>query len=147
RAPDHHQLRVLRAKYPRHIPELYRTVLDRRPELDSGALPWAVIRSKLPATEKLGLLQYAAGNEDNRHRLPAFWALKELDQKQFDALLLATIMAFPHDVVVGPYCACPEPHIAKLANESDEPQVWQALEKTARRAAVGLRLELLHQFA
>jgi hypothetical protein len=143
---DSHQLRVLLARYPKHIPVLYRTVLDKRPEVDSWPLAEAVTRSKLPAKEKLGLVLYAAGHKDNRHRLPAFRALKELDQKQFDALLLATIKALPDDVP-GPYWTCPESYIARLANESDEPQVWQALGEVAKRAAVGFRMQLLNHFA
>jgi hypothetical protein len=37
--------------------------------------------------------------------------------------------------------------IAHLATACDEPQVWQALEKVAKRAAVGFRMELLSHFA
>ncbi len=144
--PDAYPLRVLLAKYPKHIPALYRTVLDNRPELDSWSLAETVTRSKLPAKEKLGLFLYAAGHKDNRHRLPALRAIKELDQKRFDALLLATIKAFSDDVP-GRYWTCPEAYIAQLVNESDELQVWQTLEKAAKRAAVGFRMQLLGQFA
>jgi hypothetical protein len=140
------QLRVILAKYPKQIPALYRTVLDTRPEVDSWSLAEAVTRSKLPAGEKLDLFERAAGHKDNRHRLPAFWAIKELDQKRFDVLLLATIKAFPEDVP-GEYWTCPEANIAQLAAQSDDPQVWQALEKAAKRAAVGFRMELLNHFA
>jgi hypothetical protein len=140
------QLRIVLAKYPQHIATLYRTVLDGRLALGSEPLAEAVTRSKLPANEKLDLLLRAAGHKDNRHRLPALRAIKELDQKRFDALLLATIKAFPDDVP-GRYWTCPEPYIAQLAVESDEPQVWQALEKAAKRAVVGFRMQLLGQFA
>jgi hypothetical protein len=140
------QLRVIQLKHPKHIPTLYRTVLDQRPELESGPLAEAVSQSKLPAQEKLDLFLYAAGHQDNRHRLPALGAIKELDPKQFDARLLTTIKAFPDDVA-GPYWDCPEVRIARLATASDEPQVWQALEKVAKRATVGFRMELLSQFA
>jgi hypothetical protein len=140
------QLRRILIKYPKHIPTLYRTVLDKRPEVDSWPLAEAVRRSKLPAKEQLTLFLYAAEHKDNQHRLVAFWGIKELDQKRFDALVLAAIQGLPKDVA-GPYWTCPEARFAQLAAESDEPQVWPALEKAARRAAVGLRMELLNHFA
>src|SRR5262249_59382198 len=40
-----------------------------------------------------------------------------------------------------------EAHIAKLAMESDDPRVWQMLEKVARRSVLGLRMELLNHFS
>jgi hypothetical protein len=48
--------------------------------------------------------------------------------------------------VPGDYWACPESLIARLAVASDEPRVWAALEKAARRASLGLRMELLSRF-
>ncbi len=140
------QLRLIVVKYPNHIPALYRTLLDKRPELASWPLADAVNKSKLGAKEKLDLFLHAGGHKDNRHRLPAFWAIKELDQKRFDALLLATIKALPDDVA-GPYWRSPEAHFGQLAIECDDPQVWPALEKVAKRAAVGFRMELLNNFA
>jgi hypothetical protein len=124
---------------------LYRTVLDRRPELESWPLTEAIGQSKLPPKEKLDLFLQAAEHKDARHRCPALWAIKSLDRKRFDELLLAFIEAFPADVAT-PYWTCAEANTANLVNESDEPIVWQAVEKAAKRAAVGLRMELLSQF-
>jgi hypothetical protein len=137
-----HLLYVILAKYPRHVPSLYRTALEKRPELNSGMLADAVGKSKLPAREKLALLVHGAKHKDYHHRLPALHALKELDRKQFNALLLATIESFPKDVP-GPYWTCPEAHIAGLATECDDPRIWPTLEKVAKRSAVGLRMEIL----
>jgi hypothetical protein len=141
-----HQLRIIVAKYPRHVPDLYRTVLDKHPELESWPFIEALGRTKLSAREKLDLFLYATGNKDMRHRLPALYAIKELDQKQFDALVLAALKALPDDVA-GPYWTCREAHLAQLAAQCDDPQVWPALEKAAKRAAVGLRMELLNHMA
>jgi hypothetical protein len=140
-----HLLRVISVKYPKHVPALYRTVLDKRPDLYSGELAEVLARSPVPAKDKLDLFLSAARHKDAAHRLPAVHALKDLDKKQFDALLLATIEGFPTDVK-GEYWICPEASIAGLAVESDDARVWAALEKAARRSSLGLRMELLNQF-
>jgi hypothetical protein len=145
--PNYNQLRVIVAKYPGHIPTLYRTALDRSPAVDSWALARAVSRSNLPVKEKIDLFRYAAKRKNNRHRLLALLAIKELDQKQFDALFLATIEALP-DGLTGPeWIWRPEGDIVQLAFESDQPQVWPALEKVTKRAPDKLRMELLNQIA
>jgi hypothetical protein len=141
-----HVLNVILARYPKHIPSLYRKVLDKRPELDSWILADAVMRCKLPGKEKLDPFLYAAKHKDNKHRLPAFHAIKDLDKKQFTSLLLATIEGFPRDVQ-GAYWTCPEAYIAGLAIECDDPRVWRTLEKVARRSVVGLRMEFLNHFS
>ena len=141
---DGHLLNVILAKYPKHIPSLYRAVLDKRSECDSSLLAEAVLRCQLPAKAKMDLFVHGAAHKDNTHRLPALVAMKELDGKQFDALLLATIEKFPKDVA-GPYWECPEAYIAGLATECDNPRIWRVLEKVAKRSAVGLRLEMLNK--
>jgi hypothetical protein len=138
-----HLLNVLLAKYPKHIPSLYRTVLDKRSEIDSGMLADAIARGHLPAKEKMELFLSAARHKDNRHRLPALYAIKDLDKKRFNELLLATIERIPRDVDVL-YWTCPEAHIAGLAAACDDPRIWPLLEKVAKRSSVGLRMELLN---
>jgi hypothetical protein len=139
-----HLLHVILAKYPKRVPPLYRIVLDKRPELDSGILVEAFVRCKLPVKEKMDLLVYAAKHKENEHRLPALHAIKKLDQKQFNVLLLATIASFPKDVS-GSYWSCPEAYLAALATECDDPRIWPMLEKVAKRSAVGLRMEMLNR--
>jgi hypothetical protein len=140
-----HVLSVIATKYPRQVPSLYRTVLDKRPELDSSALAEAVLRCKMPAEEKRALLRNVARHREGRHRVAALSAFAELDRKLFNELLLAAIEGIPRDVH-GPYWTCPEGHIAGLAVVSDDPRVWATLERVARRSAMGLRMELLNQF-
>jgi hypothetical protein len=141
-----HLLNLILAKYPKHIPSLYRKVLDERPELDSWLLADVFLRCKLPYKDKLDVFLHAAKHKDNQHRLPAFHAIKDLDKKAFTSLLLATIEGFPKDVS-GEYWVCPEAHIARLVIESDDPRVWKVLEKVAKRSALGLRMELLNHFS
>jgi hypothetical protein len=44
------------------------------------------------------------------------------------------------------YSICPEPAIAYLATYSDDPKIWDALEKAVRRSSLGMRMELLSKF-
>ena len=141
-----HLLMVVVAKYPKNIPSLYRNVLDERPKLSSSDLAEAVLQCGIPDAEKLDLLRHGARHKDIQHRLPALRLIKKLDKKEFTTLTLAEVENLPKDVA-GPYWLCPEPFVAKLAIECDDPRVWQALEKAVKRAEVGLRLELLTRFA
>jgi hypothetical protein len=144
-ALNQHQLKVIQKKYPKDIPALYRTVLDRRPDLESGWLVAAIRKCNLSSREQLELLSRGAEHTQMKHRLPALDLIMDLDTKRFDTLLLATIEAFPQDVQ-GEYWNCPEGNISLLAIDSDDPRVWRALEKVAKRSAVGLRLQMLDRF-
>lgn len=138
-------LRVIAVKYPKQVPALYRTVLDKRPDVGSWDLVEVLGEGSLTAKEKLDLFVIGAEHKDYGHRLPALREIKKLDQKRFDALLLTAIENLPLDVR-GDYRWCSEAKVAGLAIESDEPRVWPALEQAAKRASLGLRMELLDQF-
>ena len=140
-----HLLRVIAVKYPKNLPALYRTALTERADLINWELAETLARSQAPAKEKIDLFVAGARHKKFEHRLPAFAALKELDKKQFDALLLASIEGLPLDVQED-YWSCPEAHVARLALDSDDPRVWAALETAVRRSALGLRMELLNHW-
>ncbi len=145
RQTNDHIVMVILAKYPNHIPTVYRKLLDKHAKLDSQYLADAVLRCNLKEQEKLELLMYAAKHKDYKHRLPALSAIMELDKKKFVAIWLEVIEGLPKDVP-GPYGWCPEASIAHLAIESDDPRVWTALERVAKRSDIGFRMELLCQF-
>jgi hypothetical protein len=138
-------LRVLATKFPASVPVVYKTVLEKHPNLDSTPLAVALSRCSLPVKDKLDFLLIAAEHKKYAHMLPAYRAIRELDQKRFDALLLATIEGFQVGMLEG-YWTCPGAHLAALAVESDDPRVWPALGAVAERAPVGLRMELLSLF-
>ena len=140
-----HLLGVIAAKYPKHVPVLYRAVLDGRPAAGSWELAEALARCAVPADQKVGLLRSAAQHADWTHRLPALRLLRPLDRPAFEAELLATLDALPADVP-DKYWSRPEGHLAGLATEADDPRVWASVERAARRATVGLRMELLAHF-
>lgn len=137
-----HLLTILSAKYPQHIPALYRKVLQERPEVGSWELATAVRDSKLPMAEKTGLLALGAGHKDFRHRLPALQFLSKLDQERFTTHLLNSLENLPADADQA-YWMCSEAHMARLALQVDDPRVWTALVKAVKRSSFGLRMELL----
>jgi hypothetical protein len=142
---DGYLLSVILAKYPRHIPSLYRTVLDDYPYMGTFDLAEAVLRCPIPVDEKRDLFLHAVQHEDPSHVLPALHALKNLDKERFAELAIAKIEAIPRDVP-GPYWECPEQNFAALAMDCEDPRVWLVLARVARRSSVGLRMELLGAF-
>jgi len=140
------QFQVIMARYPERLPALFRTILDKRLDGDIIDLMYdAIANAIMPAKIKLELLREATRNKDSAHYTSAFLALKKVDPKEFNALLLTAIEAIPEDVP-GRYPDCREVILGWVVMESDDPRVWSAIEKVAKRSVVGLRMELLHQF-
>jgi hypothetical protein len=143
---DRHRLQVIVAKYPQHLPELYRESLFAKCNRDTACLVDALVEAKLPAREMVELLMLGAQAWEYRHRLAALTALKDIDRAQFSKALIATIESFPKDVSphFGGWHECCEAYIAELALNCDDPKVWEALTISTQRAGVELRMEILH---
>lgn len=140
-----YQAYLIQAKYPKHLPAIYKKALDSYPR--SFPIFAQVVRdAKLPEKEKLDLLAYAAKNREVSQRWAALDILRKMNKRQFNISLPGAIELFPTDV--GPWCGGgpDELRLARLAIFSDEAKVWQALEKVTRRAKVGLRVMLLDEF-
>jgi hypothetical protein len=136
-------LAILLAKYPRHVPKLYRKVLDEHPQMQSWDLARAVARGKLPGKEKVKLLGLGARSKNRTHRREALLHLKDLDKAQFGKIVLGALKDLPRDVE-GPYWKCEEAFVAAFVPLTEDPRAWGLLEKVARRSSLGLRLELLN---
>jgi hypothetical protein len=137
--PD--MLFVMSVKYPNDLPRIYRRVLDDEPADAEWLLPRLVSRSTLRREEKVGILSVAARHKNPDHYLDALRALQKLDQVRFSELLLRQIQAFPTE---GPFSPGPESHLLQLARQCDDPRVWEAVRDLAKRAPVGLRIEVLY---
>jgi hypothetical protein len=139
-------LRILTRKYPRNLPKLYKTVLAERPKMYIWPLTKAIGKSTLPREEKLELILLAAISKDLENRHAAFWELKDLDHACFVRLLVETLDALP-PTPKEPYWKCREATFATLVLETIDIRAWKALERAARRADAGLRMELLAPLA
>jgi hypothetical protein len=140
--PEDLMLRIITRRYPRRLPGLYRTLLEDRPGMQSWPLAEAVRKSSLPRDEKMELYLRASRHKDLEHRRAALREMKGLDEKVFVERLVETLELLPAKPT-EPYWMCREATFAGLVGQTADPHAWRALEKAARRADVGLRMELL----
>lgn len=140
--PEMGQVRLLGRKYPRRLAGVYRDVLENHPLVQSWPLADALTASSLPREDKVGLFVLAAGDRSLENRRAALWQLKDLDAERFITLLAATLDGLPRTPTV-PYPVCCEATFATLVRTTDDPRAWRALERAARRADAGLRMEIL----
>ena len=141
--PNQAILDLLVAKYPRHLPEVYRTILEQRTNVQSWPVVARIMRSDLDRSTKTNLLVAGATHKDLEHRRAALWKLKDIDPKTFKKILLDTLAVLPR-TPGKPYWHCREAAFAPLVIETDDDQLWGGLLETARRVDVGMRLELLN---
>jgi hypothetical protein len=140
--PNTLMLSIIAEKYPEHLPGLYRTILDERPNIDSRPVAEALARSALPAAEKREVFLYASHHKNLRHRQVGLRELQPFDPQEFMTILLATLEALP-GTPAEPYWLSPEAGFAHLVLRTDDPRAWKMLEKVAKRSDVGLRMELM----
>jgi hypothetical protein len=139
-------LRLTRDKYPKNLVPLYTTVLEKRPKIASKEVVEAIVESSLAIKTKKDLVLNGSKHSNLNLRWPALWGLKQLDKEQYLPLLLDTLDHLPSDSK-GDYWKCAEKEFATLVAETDDPKAWQALNKAAKRSAVGLRMEIINGIA
>jgi hypothetical protein len=83
-----HLLHLIERKYPKHLPKLYRTVLEEHPKTQGFDVAEAVRKSNLSKNEKMALFLYAVGRSNAEHRYVAILQIKELDKDRFRRLLV-----------------------------------------------------------
>jgi hypothetical protein len=76
-------LRIIGRKHPRHLPEIYRTILEKRPRMYTHDVAEAIAESSLPRATKLELFRRAAEDPNGDHRKIALWHLKALEKEPF----------------------------------------------------------------
>jgi hypothetical protein len=87
-------LRVVRAKYPRHLPRLYRAVLNDRPRLNEKVIAAEVAASSLDRETRLALLREGARHRSREHTLAAVAALERVDRVEFRRALREALDRF-----------------------------------------------------
>jgi hypothetical protein len=103
----------------------------------------SAVESKTPEAEKIRDYLRVIENKDLSLHPPALYALSKLNAAQFARALIKSIEMFPTDSEEPYYWMCPMASIASMALRCDDPKVWPALAKAARRAKPGLRMEIL----
>ena len=141
--PNATMLRIIASKYPSHLPEIYRTILEKRPHFLSVDVAKAVGKSSLPHETKREFLLLGAKHSDLDHRRYALWVLKDVAPQKFLQILISTLESLPK-TPAKPYWICPEREFSHLVMQTDERSAWSALERFAKRSDVGLRMEILY---
>jgi hypothetical protein len=137
---------ILADKYPHHLRALYRAALEAPDRIESWPIAEAIARSSLPAAEKRRLFLQASTHRNLYERWEGLIHLRQLDPEQFIRLLLASLETLPR-TPTAPYWLCQEGHVTRVVMATDDPRAWQALVKYAKRADVGLRMELMHHMS
>jgi hypothetical protein len=135
-------LRIVTARYPHRLSELYRGILEQRPSMQSWPLTKAISASSLTLKEKRALLTLGATHRNLAHRTAAYGELRSLDPEGFVTFLVRTLDGLPA-TPAEPYWSCPEAPFAILVTQTPDPRAWDALRRGAMRADVGLRMEML----
>ncbi len=140
--PDRHVLRVLARKHPEDLARTYQQLLEKRPEMQSWTAASEVARSALPPARKVELLSAAGRHPSLRHRYAALWELKDLGAGPALKLLIEALEALPKTPPL-PYGSGSESSFVLLVQRIGDRRAWEALAQAARRADVGLRIELI----
>jgi hypothetical protein len=144
--PNRVVFRALRVKYPARLGEFYRTVLRKHPDKGSRVLAKEIAASELPRAKKLSLLEEGAEHKALAHRYAAIEALADLDSPTFRKHLIATLKWLPSDPAGDAFWGYPEANIVNIVRRTDDPDCWDALATTARRASVSLRTSMMTRF-
>jgi hypothetical protein len=137
-------LKIISRKYPRHLSDIYLTILEKRPHIQTFDVAEAIDRSSLPRDTKRELFLRGAANPNREHRFFALWRLKDLDPQRFAAVLigdLESLLMTPSEPAGKRRAAS----LASLVMWTDDPRAWSTLEKVAKRADVGLRMEFMDE--
>lgn len=141
--PNRIMLHIIAKRYYAHLPDIYKTVLDKRSYMQSWPVAEAITKSAIPQEQKIELFTYACRNKNLEHRRAAFWELKEIDSDSFIELLMQTLNELPASPK-EPYWVCREASFANLVMETNNDEVWETFKRIAKKSDVGLRMEFLN---
>jgi hypothetical protein len=138
-------LDVLAYKYPKQLPDIYQRMLKERPGMTGWELGEAVADSALSTETKRELFVEATRCSGNAIRIDGIGRLLRIDRRAGRDALLTELDRVPA-TPAGEYRNCREARLTYLVAQVNEPSVWEALEKAAKRVDVGLRMELLREW-
>jgi hypothetical protein len=139
------RLSLLVAKYPKRIPEFYQTILEKNLSIETYSISQAMLASKVADADKIASCLKVLESKNLILHPPALAALSSLSSVDFAKALVQSIEACPSDTGEPYYSSAPACSIAELAARSNDPKVWEALAKVARRMKPGLRMEVLQR--
>ncbi len=141
--PNACHLRILKARYPQRLADVLRTQMKERPKAQIHPVIAAIDESKLPDAEKAVLFKEAAVHANPETRRTALMALNKYDPAFCNAAAIKAFDAMKKSPREA-YWTCPEANLSHLALRTDDEAVWAAFFRAARRADIGLRMELMN---
>lgn len=134
---------LLTDKYPHQLPDVFRKVIDTRPEQHRYAEHYAraIAESPLPAAEKRKILEYAARQDDSSVSSAGIRYLRQYKPKLAKERLLQRLVELPTA------SASAQRHFTSVVAESTDPDEWRAFALALRRSCAGTRIRLLDVIA
>lgn len=140
--PNDVMLAVIAKKYPQRLADVYRRLVDERPEMVSWYVTAAITASSLSLKSKRELMLYGLMNKDLTQRIDALRELAKLDRELFERRLVDELKSLPTSSRY-PYRDCPQVRIPYLVRQTKNPTVWKVFKQAAERVDVGIRMEFL----
>lgn len=140
--PNAQMLHLIAARYPRHLPGLYETMIRKWPHAPNHLLAELVGKSGLSVEAKARLFLLAARSGDLQQRLIGLQQLFDMKHPQAAPLLIEAFRLLPR-TPKGEYWLSQAKSVGRVACRTDDPRVWEALAATARRVDVGHRMEII----
>ncbi|WP_161967710.1 hypothetical protein [Fimbriiglobus ruber] len=134
--------RVIRVKYPSKLPDIYRTLLQRK-SVSSECYAAEITASNLPVAQKIALLEEGASCRNDYHAFHALLALARLDKKVFEkhlALKLNVLLARGEAEGVSDFLF---PVVLIVA--AQERSHWDNLIAVAKKMSVDRRIWLMRE--
>lgn len=135
--------RVLAAKYPHRLPEVYRAALRWPASSYLEDYTAEVAASPLPRERKLALFEEGLAHDEPGHRLYALKGLAALDPPQFRVRLGETLRWLADGVEACPPWFEDSHPVVGLVIRSGDPACWDGLADLARRGGPDLRYWLV----
>jgi hypothetical protein len=134
-------LKVIAAKYPQRLPEIYSNVLHQRPYLYSNRIAYAIVDSPVPRQIKIDKLLAGVRHDRLAHKNAALRSLCNLGYENYIALLTEAVEYLP-ETPQEPYW----PQVRFLAEhvaDTDSDEAWTTLTITAMRVDTGTKMEFI----
>jgi hypothetical protein len=153
--PDPVIVRVIGAKYPARLPEVYRAWLRRPFDECDGDFADEVAASTLPRDQKVGLLKEGAARGPHRRRLSTLEGLARLGSAALREPLRTELTRCWAETLLAELTPSwgrlvrpsPEPvnvyRLLRLTEASDDRACWDALAVVGRAAGISPRLNLI----
>jgi hypothetical protein len=134
--------RVIGAKYPARLSEVYQTIFRKQSWVTSESYTAEIVASALPREKKIALFEDGARHKDWGHRFHALDALGQLDRAALGKHLLPILESFSDRATNRDYA--PGGHgIVLLVWRANDPECWDALVDAAKKVPVDTRMDIV----